>query len=143
MTILGWTIIGIGALAGILRLVVRSDPSVLKQRENAQPEWQATGCSAGTVDSLLEVVCETFAFSPKMKSRLRPQDTLIDLYRMVYPRKPWVDQMEIETFLLQIDKDLGLPDEDIGPDTTLSEIATRIDNEAQPSMFRSLATFAS
>ena len=133
MTTLGWTIIGIGILIGVVQVIVGSRPSVLKQREDAQPEWQATGCSAGTVDSLLEVACEAFGFSPKLKPKLRPQDAVIDLYRIIYPRKSWVDQMEVETFLIQLDKDLGLPDEDIGPDTTLAEIATRIDKEERTS----------
>lgn len=132
MTTVGWVIIGVGVLIGIVQIAVgRHHLSILKQREDAEADWEATGCVADTADDLLEVVCEAFGFSPKMKPKLRPDDTVIGLYRIVYPRKPLAplaDDMEVETFLIRLDQDLGLPDEDIGPDTSLAEIAERIDN---------------
>ena len=126
----GWIIIAVGVLIGILfvvGLIAKGRPAVLRRRPDAGAEWHGTGCSADTIDRLLEVACDAFGFSPKMKPKLRPDDTIMGLYRIVYPRRHLMDEMEIESFLLQLEEAFGLQAEDVGSDTSLTEIATRIE----------------
>ena len=128
---IGWTIIAVGALWGILfvvALIAKGRPAVLRRRPDAGAEWRGTGCSADAIDRLLEVACDAFGFSTKMKPKLRPDDTVIGLYRIVYPRRQLMDQMEIGSFLLQFEEVFGLQAEDISLDTvSLADIAKKID----------------
>jgi len=129
---IGWILIGLALLVGVVHVITNRHPSHLRRRQDTQGEWRAAGCSADAVDKLLEVACEAFGFSRRMKFKLRPDDTAIGLYRIVYPRTALADQLEIETFLLTLDEDLGVQAEGIGPDTSLAEIARRIDTRQQP-----------
>lgn len=128
---IGWIVIAVSALIGILflvALIAKGYQAVLRRRQPAAAQWRVTGCSVDTIDRLLEVVCDAFGFSPKMKSKLRSDDTVAGLYRMVYPRRHLMDQLEIESFLLQLENVFGLKAEDISLETTsLAEIASRID----------------
>lgn len=131
---IGWIVIGIGVIIAILfvvALITKGHPTALRRRRPDEALWRGTGCSADTVDRLLEVACESFGFSPKMKPKLKPDDMIIGLYRIMYPSRHSMDQMEIESFLLQTEEAFGLQAEDIGPDTSLAEIAIKIAEDSR------------
>lgn len=79
----------------------------------------------GTVDAVLQMLCEAFMFNPADRFKLAPDDRLRELYRACYPRwKIWnqADSMEIETLVLDLEERFETELPDLYPEISLGDL---------------------
>jgi hypothetical protein len=79
----------------------------------------------GDADAVLTMLCEAFMFNPDDRYKFGPDDQVTDIYRARYPRWKgcWSgDSMEIESLMVDIEKQYGIEIEDWRPDISLGEI---------------------
>jgi hypothetical protein len=80
--------------------------------------------SPNSIRSFLALFADAFVFPTKYKNRLRPNDRVMDIYRLLYP-PGWltVDAMEIETLASELERKYGFTLEDEWHDKmTLGEL---------------------
>lgn len=79
----------------------------LMQRQDTETEWSHANVNMELIDTLLEIVCEEFDFPLELRYRLSPQDTLIAVYRIEYPKTPMADCMELENITIKLQETCG------------------------------------
>ncbi len=119
-------IVGIGLLIGML--------CTLSERKRFQKYWdrKCTGhqwrrlfpdSSKEDIRSFLEIFVDSFCFNRSKRLKFSPNDKLIDVYRTHYPSNNAADFMEIETFLIELERNFGKNVTDaITPEMTLGDI---------------------
>ena len=74
--------------------------------------------SKDEIRKYLRVFCEAFSFKEKHRSRFRPDDKVIDVYRAIYPSRFTADAMELEEFAEALEKEYGLDIANVFNDNT-------------------------
>jgi hypothetical protein len=103
-------IVGIGLLIGMLY--------TLSDRKRFQKYWtrKCTGhqwrrlfpdSSKEDIRSFLEIFVDSFCFNRSKCLKFSPSDKLIEIYRTHYPSDNAVDFMEIEAFLIDLERNYG------------------------------------
>ena len=80
------------------------------------------------VDAVLTLVCDAFSFNTDDRFKFGPDDRIVDIYRACYPRwKIWrvADVMEIESLMLDLDKQFGIDIADRLDDISLGQVVER------------------
>jgi hypothetical protein len=105
-------------------------PRPYQNRESQDDIWRQRyrGGKLTTADVVLKMFCDAFAFNPKDRYKFVPDDRIMDIYQSVYPRwRFWLacDSMEIESFMMDLDKEFGIEVPQESCDITLGEIVDR------------------
>lgn len=113
------------------RMLCRPIPAVYRDRGSLSEQWEQrcghVGCV--TFDAVLTLFCEAFSFNHDDRYKFGPDDRIMDVYRSLYPRwKLWrvADEMEIETFLLELDRQFGIEADRWWNDMSLGDVAEMI-----------------
>ena len=66
------------------------------------------------LEDLLCIACEEFGFPIDLRYQLSPEDTISSLYTLVYPNPSWVDNLEVEGFVMRLEDKypVSIPDDD-------------------------------
>lgn len=109
------------------RLLGAPLPHPFRNRQSQESAWKHISQN-GTIDkadACLRSLCEAFGFNPDDRYRFAPSDRIRDVYRACYPRwKFWNpgDNLEIESFLCELNKRFAVKAESWRSDITLAEI---------------------
>ncbi len=73
-------------------------PKAYRSREASIDAWTGTGYAQAQTEDVLLALAHAFNWKPEEALRLRPEDSLWDIYRSYHPRKGWLssDEMELE-----------------------------------------------
>jgi hypothetical protein len=119
-------IVGIGLLIGIVcTLSERKRFKKYWTRKCTSHEWrkQFPSSSKEDIRFFLEIFVDSFCFSRSKRLKFSPSDKLTEIYRTHYPSNNTADFMEIETFLIEIERNYGKNVADaIIPEMTLGDI---------------------
>jgi hypothetical protein len=104
-------------------------PSPYHERASQEAEWRRrfTEEETKTAEVVLGLVCDSFCFNPEERLKFGPDDRLLEIYRSCYPpSRRWFrgDCMEVETLLLLLDEELGVPDSAWREEITIGEVVT-------------------
>jgi len=92
-------------------------------------EWRRSfpRCSKEDIRTFLELFVDAFAFSSSRRLKFAPTDKVIDVYRALYPPGTLCDSIELECFLMNLEKTYGenLFD-NCTPDNTLGDIFEKV-----------------
>jgi len=59
------------------------------------------------IRDFLETFVDGFAFSSNKRLKFNPDDSVMDIYRALYPTSGWPDALELETFSINLRKRYG------------------------------------
>jgi hypothetical protein len=108
------------------RLFRRPMPAPYRDRASQKVAWQQRcGERLAEADALLTVLCDAFSFNSDDRYRFGPDDRITDIYRACYPRwKFWQigDSMEMESLMLDLERQFGIETEAWRPDITLGDV---------------------
>lgn len=111
----------------------RLAPARYRNRGSQEAVWRDrySGASLEVADRVLCAVCDAFRFAAKDRFLFAPDDRLMDIYRAVYPRwRIWLlqfgDEMELESLLLDLDRDFGLDEFPLDKETTIGHIVEAV-----------------
>ena len=108
---IGWIVIIVGVVAGgIGELAVRRRLRKFWQRGCAGRLWRREfpEASAGEIREFLSVFVEAFGISQKHRLTLRPGDEVMEVYRAINPKWAAIDNLELETFAMELEEKYGL-----------------------------------
>jgi len=101
-------------------------PRPYRNRDSQEAVWQDRyGERLSDADAVLTMLCEAFEFNPDDRYKFGPDDQVTDIYGARYPRWKgcWSgDSMEIESLMMDLDKQYGIEIEDWRPDISLGDI---------------------
>lgn len=100
-------------------------PRRYRDRSCQSREWKKAfpTASAAEIRAFLSVFVSAFAFKDDEKLKLQPQDTIMQIYRALYPSKWQADALEVETLAIDLRKHYGLELSSIwSPELTLGQV---------------------
>jgi hypothetical protein len=101
----------------------RPIPRPYRNRASQEALWRERyqGNQLLKAEHILALVCDAFMFNTDYRYLFAPEDRLLDVYRACYPRWKIADSMELESLMMDLDKEdtIELPD---NPDITLGDL---------------------
>ena len=101
-------------------------PRPYEGRGSQEAVWRdRCGDGLGEADSVVTLLCDAFSFNPDDRFTFGPDDQVMDIYGACYPRwKLWQlgDSMEVESLMMNLDKQHGIAVEDWRPDISLGDL---------------------
>ena len=102
-------------------------PRRYRDRDSQESAWRKRfgDDKSVDIDAVLTLFCEAFAFNPDSRYIFGPDDQIMEIYRTLYPRwKLWLaaDSMEVETLMMELDKQCGVKAEVWRPDISLGDL---------------------
>ncbi len=81
-------------------------PKAYRSREASIEAWTGAGYAQAQTEDVLLALAHAFNWKPEEALRLRPQDSLWDIYRSYHPRKGWFssDEMELEHLIRELEE---------------------------------------
>ena len=111
----------------------RVAPARYRNRGSQEAVWRDrySGASLEVADRVLCAVCDAFRFAAKDCFLFAPDDKVAEIYRAVYPRwRIWLlqfgDEMELESLLLDLDREFGLDEFPLDKETTIGRIVDAV-----------------
>jgi hypothetical protein len=108
------------------RLFCSPVPRPYQDRDSQEAAWrQRCGEKMSDADAVLTMLCDAFEFNPDDRYKFGPDDKVTDIYRACYPRWKgcWSgDSMEIESLMMDIEKQYGIDVEEWHSDVSLGEL---------------------
>lgn len=100
-------------------------PRPYKSRDLQETMWRdRCGDGLGEADAVLTMLCEAFGFNQDDRYKFGPDDQIMDIYRARYPR--WMgwsgDSLEIESLMVELEKQYGIAVEDWHADISLGDL---------------------
>ena len=113
------------------RLFCSPIPRPYQDRDSQEAAWrQRCGEKMDDADAVLTMLCGAFEFNPDDCYKFGPDDKVTDIYRARYPRLKgcWSgDSMEIESLMVDIEKQYGIDVEEWHSAISLGEIVELVD----------------
>ncbi len=123
-------IIGVGLLWALIHeLTSRKRLQKYWSRSCMGRQWRRSfpDCSKDEIRAFLELFVDAFAFSSSRRLKFAPNDKVIDVYRALYPPGSSCDSMELECFLINLEKTYGEGLLNIcTPENTLGDIFEKV-----------------
>jgi len=81
-------------------------PGSMSERSCQGKEWRHTfpEVTKAEIREFLSMFVSAFAFRETEKLKLSPSDTVLGIYRALYPSKEWPDALEVETLAYALRK---------------------------------------
>ena len=106
-------------------------PPPYQDRDSQEAAWRKRcGEKMGDANAVLTMLCEAFEFNPDDHYKFGPDDQVLDIYRARYPRWKgcWSgDSMEIESLMMDIEKQYGIDVEEWHSNISLGELVELVD----------------
>lgn len=109
------------------RMLCVSLPRRYRDRDSQQVIWRERygQDKLSDIEAVLISLCKAFSFHPDDRYQFTPGDQVMDIYRACYPGwKFWHlgDSMELESLLIDLNKQYGLALEDWRPNLSLADL---------------------
>ena len=108
------------------RLFCSPVPRPYQDRNSQEAAWrQRCGEKMDDADAVLTMLCEAFEFNPDDRYKFSPDDKVTDIYGACYPpgKGCWSgDSMEIESLMMDLEKQYRIDVEEWHSDISLGEI---------------------
>ena len=108
------------------RLFCSPVPRPYQDRDSQEAVWRdRCGDGLGEADAVVTLLCDAFSFNPVDRFKFGPDDQIMDIYGARYPRWKgcWSgDCMEIESLMVELEKQYGIAVEDWHADISLGDL---------------------
>jgi len=108
-------------------------PARYRKRGSQEAVWtdRHPGTSLDVAERVLHLVCDAFRFAAKDRFLFAPDDKVAEIYGAVYPRRgisllQFADEMELESLLLDLDREFALDEFPLDKETTIGRIVDAV-----------------
>lgn len=101
-------VLALSALWGALH--TRRLPLLFRARACQGAAWRRAfpAASKGEIRAFLSLFIEAFCFPPSEKLKLNHNDSILELYRVMYPKRWMPDALELEILAMRMQEQYGL-----------------------------------
>jgi len=111
----------------------RAVPARYRNRGSQEAVWRDRypGEAIAVAERVLQVVCDAFRFAAKDHFLVAPDDKVAEIYGAVYPRRgiwllQFADEMELESLLMDLDREFGLHEFPLDKETSIARIVDAV-----------------